>query len=155
DCPVGVDLEQAIVLVPREREQLFREGQSLVERRANVVEEPEPEQDRRLHMFVEPRTELSRTPVRSLDTRRRVAACRRQRVAETDLDEQLVLCRLDGLGKCRERLQGGGEVTDRLQIRRALEGAMARLPPVDDRLCAEPGFSAVVPEEFRLVLDDL
>ena len=82
--------------------------------------------------------------------RRRLALGEYYRNAESDEQREFLLGALTGVWERLEQLQCLREVANGLKICRALEGALARLLPVGNRLGIEPRLCAVMGQQFGL-----
>ncbi len=70
--------------------------------------------------------------------------------AETELHREFLPRPLGRLGQVLEKLQSLGQVTDRLAVRRALDGALTGSPPIVHRLLGKTRFGVVVGEALEL-----
>ena len=112
----------------RQREKLGPDLGRRVELRPLPIEHVQPHQDtEQLRCLFDLLAQRSRARVGALHLGRRVALRGHQRRAEGGLERQLLLDAVGRIGQALEKLQGRGEVADRLDMGRTRRGLVARL----------------------------
>jgi hypothetical protein len=105
--------------------------------------------------LVEVLTELPSTRVGLCYLRSRVAFSGNQCRAEGGLQDQLLLAVLHRFRQRLEYLQPLGEVPDRFQIRRTLDGALTRPLPIAHGLHTQARFGVMIRHQLGLGLGNL
>ena len=154
--PMGDDPRHGIGLLLGETQQVTGHRQAQVEFRARYVMDPAPVQHRaQAALVADALAQLPRARERVAGLGRREAPGGDQRAAEAGLQAELGLVAMAALGKPGQDVESALQVDDRLMGGRAGDRELARLAPEFDGLLVEAGFSAVLGDQLRPVLQDL
>ena len=153
---VGFEKESRRLNALGEGEELLPEFPRRLKLPPRVVEPPEPSQDgEELRCLAHLPAQLKGPGIGPFHLGGTRTLAGEQRRAEGGLQDQLLLGALRAVGECCQRLEPLGEVRDRFGMGRALDGALACLLPVGDRLLYKAGLRVVMSQQLRLGLDGL
>jgi len=154
--PMGLQEERRGLEALGYAKELFRQCVRLLQLRPYQIIPPQPMQDReKLRAVADLLAQLARPRIDVFHLGSRIALRGQERHGQGGVQREFVLGAFGGVRQRLEDFEPSGQMPDRFQIGRALDGALARLLPIRDGLRHQACLGIVMRQQLRLGLTAL